>query len=82
MNILLFGSLALILVCGPCRAGKNFEWMSVGFGYFSFWATSRVKRKYGSWSIAHGIKQGMLDAVPKIWGNELEKDGAACIDAK
>lgn len=82
MKTLLLGSLALILVCGPCKAGKNFEWIRVGLGYFSFWATSRVRRKYGSWSIAQGIKQGILDTVPKIWGKEFEKDGAAWIDAK
>jgi len=32
--------------------------------------------------MAQGIMQGILVAVPKIWGKELEKDGAACIAAK
>lgn len=43
---------------------------------------SLVRRKYGSWSIAQGIKAGMSDFVPKMCGNELEKDGAAWIAAK
>lgn len=42
------GSDADIFVCGPCREGKNLEWMSAGFGYLSFTAASRVRRKYGS----------------------------------
>ncbi|THH15572.1 hypothetical protein EW146_g4928 [Bondarzewia mesenterica] len=45
-----------------------------GFGYLSFCATSRVRRKYGSWSIAQGTRLGTLDASPKMRGNELEKD--------
>jgi hypothetical protein len=32
---------------------------------------------YGSWSMAQGIKQGMSCFSPKIWGNELENEGAA-----
>ena len=77
-----FTSDALIFVCGPCNAGKNLAWMSAGLGYLSFAATSRVSRKYGSWSIAHGMRHGMFDALPKICGNELEKEGAAWMDAK
>ena len=73
---------ALIFVCGPCSAGKNLACSSAGFGYLSFAATSRVSRKYGSWSIAHGMRHGMLDCAPKICGKELEKDGAAWMDAK
>ena len=73
---------ALIFVCGPWSAGKNLAWMSAGFGYLSLTATSRVSRKYGSWSIAQGMRQGMLDCVPKIWGKEWEKEGAAWMDAK
>ena len=68
---------ALIFVCGPCRAGKNFACSKDGLGYFNLCATSRVRRKYGSWSIAHGIRQGISDLVPKICGKELENDGAA-----
>lgn len=82
MNILEFASDALIFVCGPCSAGKNLEWISVGFGYLSFAATSRVRRKYGSWSIAHGMRQGMSERVPKMLGNEFENDGAAWIEQK
>ncbi len=29
-----------------------------------------------TWSIAQGIKHGAELSEPKIWGNELEKDGA------
>lgn len=68
---------ALIFVCGPWRAGKNFAWISVGFGYFSLVATSRVRRKYGSWSMAQGMRHGTFDVVPNIWGKEFEKEGAA-----
>lgn len=32
--------------------------------------------------MAHGIRQGEPVALPKIWGKEFEKDGAACIAAK
>ena len=73
---------ALIFVCGPCSAGKNLACSNAGFVYLSFAATSRVSRKYGSWSIAHGMRHGMFDALPKICGNELEKEGAAWMDAK
>ena len=61
MKMALVGSLALILPPAPCSAVRNLEWMSAGFG--DGWrmrcALSRRRRKYGSWSIAHGIKQGM-----------------------
>jgi tryptophanyl-tRNA synthetase len=39
----------------------------------------RLKYKYGSWSMAQGIKHGMSVLSPKICGNEFEKDGAAWI---
>lgn len=42
------GSLALILVCAPWRAGKNTECKRAGFINFNLGATSRVMRKYGS----------------------------------
>jgi hypothetical protein len=80
--MLLFASDALIFVWGPCSAGKNLEWRRTGFGYLSFTATSRVRRKYGSWSIAQGIRHGILDVVPNICGNEFENDGAAWTAAK
>lgn len=51
-----FMSLADIFVFAPCNAGKNFEWIKAGFGNLSLGATSLVILKYGSWSIAHGIK--------------------------
>lgn len=43
-----FGSLALILVCAPCRAGKKTEWSKAGLGCPILGATSRVILKYGS----------------------------------
>ena len=33
--------------------------------------------KYGSWSIAHGIRQGTVFLSPKMKGKEEEKLGAA-----
>lgn len=36
----------------------------------------------GSWSMAHGIKQGTSVLSPKIWGNEFENDGAAWMEGK
>lgn len=32
--------------------------------------------------MAHGIRQGILESVPKMCGKELEKEGAACMAAK
>ena len=43
-----FGSLLLILVFAPCRAGKNVEWINAGLCKFNLGATSRVILKYGS----------------------------------
>lgn len=44
-------------------------------------ANGRIARAgsltYGSWSMAQGIRHGMSCFSPKIWGNELEKEGAA-----
>jgi hypothetical protein len=42
------GSLAFILVCAPCSAGKNVECINAGFLYLRRGATSLVIRKYGS----------------------------------
>lgn len=71
-----FVSLADIFVLAPCSAGKNVEWMRAGFGKPRRGATSLVIRKYGSWSMAHGIKQCTF-LLPKMNGNEDENDGAA-----
>lgn len=60
----------------------NFAWMRAGFLYLRRCAHSRVRRKYGSWSIAHGMRQGMSALSPKICGNELENDGVAWIATK
>jgi hypothetical protein len=35
-----------------------------------------------TWSMAHGIRHGIEESVPKIWGNELENEGAAWIETK
>ena len=43
------GSLELIFVFAPCRAGKNVENIRDGFGQPSRGATSRVILKYGSY---------------------------------
>lgn len=51
-------------------------------GYFSFEATSLVILKYGSWSIAQGIRQAMSPLGPNICGKVLEKEGAAWIETK
>lgn len=70
-NIAEFGRLALIFVPGPCSAGKKTLCMSAGFGYFSRPATSRVRRKYGSWSMAQGISAGTVPFGPNQWGKVL-----------
>jgi hypothetical protein len=56
--------------------------MLAGLAYYSFYAQSRVILKYGSWSIAAGIKQGTVLRSPKMCGNELLKAGAACTGGK
>lgn len=45
-------------------------------------ATSRVMRKYGSWSMAHGMRQRMSLRSPKMWGKDVGKAGAACVAGK
>merc|ERR1719198_2477416 len=75
-----------ILLSLPCSAGKNFEWMSAGLRKPRRGATSRVMRKYGSWSMAHGIRHGTfccagIDAS-KMCGKDDENDGAACTAGK
>ena len=67
---------------GAWSAGKNLECSSAGFRKPSLWATSRVIRKYGSWSIAHGMRQGIVVSSPKIWGKLVGKEGAACTAGK
>lgn len=56
------GSLALILPPAPCSAVRNFEWINaaLGEGFFMRWALSRTSLKYGSWSMAMGIRHGIL----------------------
>lgn len=72
-----FVSLADIFVLAPCSAGKNVEWMSAGLGNPRRGATSLVIRKYGSWSMAQGIKQCTFFS-PNMNGNVDENAGAAC----
>jgi hypothetical protein len=71
-----------ILLVGPCSAGKNLESSKQGFAVLIRDATSRVNRKYGSWSIAHGIKHGTFFIDEKICGNELLIAGAAWMATK
>lgn len=62
MKIAELGSDADILPPAPCKAVRNLEWMSAGFGDGNFmrWAFSRSRRKYGSWSIPMGIRHWIL----------------------
>merc|ERR1712123_451816 len=68
-----------ILVRAPCNAGKKERWSKAGLRPPNLWATSLVMRKYGSWSIAQGIKQGTVLLSPKMKGKELLNEGAAWI---
>ena len=34
--------------------------------------------KYGSWSMAQGMRHLMSRRCPNMWGNVVGKDGAAC----
>merc|ERR1712062_191573 len=70
-------SLALIFVWAPCNAGKNVECNKAGFLNLSVGATSRVIRKYGSWSIAQGIRHVMSFRLPKMKGKLELKLGTA-----
>ena len=63
--ILEFGTEADIFPQTPSKDGKNFEYSPAGFGTFNLPQTSLVIRKYGSWSIPQGIRQGMF-LFPKI----------------
>ena len=65
-----------------CSAGKNFECNKAGLMYLRRLATSLVSLKYGSWSMAHGIKQGISVLFAKISGNVLENEGAAWTEGK
>mmetsp|Transcript_68936 Transcript_68936/g.166672 ORF Transcript_68936/g.166672 Transcript_68936/m.166672 type:complete len:214 (-) Transcript_68936:562-1203(-) len=73
---------ALIFESAPCSAGKNLEWISAGLPKPRRGATSLVMRKYGSWSMAHGMRQGTVVSPPKMCGKEDENDGAACTAGK
>ena len=62
------------------------EWMSDGLRKPRRGATSRVMRKYGSWSMAHGIRHGTFCwpaiVASKTCGKDDENDGAACTAGK
>ena len=55
------GSLELIFVLAPCRAGKNVEKMRDGFKHPSLGATSRVILKYGSCKYRQFIRNNKKD---------------------
>ena len=61
-NIEEVGSLELIFVLAPWRAGKNVENIRDGFGQPSRGATSRVILKYGSWK----SKKRFLEIINRI----------------
>ena len=67
---------ALIFVFRPTSAGMNLLHISAGLCSFRRDATSRVIRKYGSWSTAHGIMQRIFFG-PSTFGKEEEKEGDA-----
>ena len=69
---------ALIFVPRPVSDGINLLCSSAGLCSRSRTATSRVIRKYGSWSMAHGIMQRSR-REPSTRGNDDENDGAAWI---
>ena len=71
---------ALILEPGPWSASRKRAWMRAGLAKCRRAATSRVMRKYGSWSMAQGIMEGIWlvidSSVPKMWGKEDAKEVA------
>lgn len=60
------GSLELIFVLAPCRAGKNVEKMRDGFKHPSLGATSRVILKYGSCKRAFFYKNEFIILINNI----------------
>lgn len=78
------GALPDILLDAPCRLGMNLERISEGFCHPKRGARSRVIRKYGSWSMAHGIRQRIKSSpsLPKIPRKAAGKAGAACVAGK
>mmetsp|Transcript_8685 Transcript_8685/g.36198 ORF Transcript_8685/g.36198 Transcript_8685/m.36198 type:complete len:207 (+) Transcript_8685:115-735(+) len=75
-------TLALIFVLWPWRAGKNLEWINAGFSWPSLGATSRVIRKYGSWSMAQGMRHCMSVRPLNRIGKAEGKLGAAWMAGK
>lgn len=69
------GSLELILLFGPCKAGKNVEWINAGLRYPRRGATSRVIRKYGSWKLCiktHNSDRGSCNLLGQ-WHREWDR---------
>ena len=58
-------------------------WISEGLSRPRRGALSRHWRKYGSWSIAQGMRQGIrnvfLGSLPKMKGKEVAKAVADCV---
>jgi len=86
MNIAEVSIEALIFEPGPCNASRNRAWIRAGLAQCIRGAISRVRRKYGSWSMAQGINEGIslvLDSsFPKMWGKDEAKEVAPWIAAK
>ena len=60
----------------------DYDWQGAAKGRKDGIWSREMGRTYGSWSIAQGINAGISVRSPKIWGNELEKDGVAWTAAK
>ena len=79
----LVGSLADILPDSPLSAGKNRDSTRAGLYPPMRGAASRVMRKYGSWSMAHGMRQRSdFFSAPNMCGKQSGNAGAACVGGK
>lgn len=74
----IFGVFSLLDILDflPARPEKKDEYKLAGFLYPILGAMSLVILKYGSWSMAAGIKTYTF-SLPKMWGNVFEKAGTA-----
>ena len=61
------GSDALILDCGPCKAGKNTECSNAGLWKPNLGATSRVIRKYGSCQRTKNVIWRVYFSIYSTW---------------
>ena len=72
----LVGSLADILPDSPLSAGKNRDSTRAGLYPPMRGAASRVMRKYGSWSMAHGMRQRSdFFSAPNMCGKQSGNAG-------